>query len=610
MQKVIDANMKYLPRGATVTLRGQVVTMNTAFSGLFFGLLAAIVLIYLLIVVNFQSWLDPFVIITALPAALAGIVWMLFATGTTLSVPALTGAIMCMGVATANSILVVSFARERLAITAMRCWRRVEAGFTRFRPVLMTALAMMIGMAPMALGLGEGGEQNAPLGRAVIGGPGIRHLRHPDVRAGGIQHHAWPARGQCRGQRPAKSPAWGPEKLMPDKNPDAGPTMPSRTIPAPYRAAAAEVLGRDRAVVVAVVIAVLGIGWRLWKSHTTAQWTEDQAVPRSRSSSCQGTKTGGVLDLPGDVEAFTNAPIYAQVTGYRAEMVFRYRRQGEERRSAGPDRSQALSGGAGPGQGRAGARQRHAWPMPRSIWPAIRRWRTQNAISKQQLATQQATVNSDAGVVEADRARCPDRRNQSGLYPHHRAVRRRGHQPLGGCGQSGDGRHGLRHAAVHRHRPEQAAHLCAHAADLRVLCAARDMAVTFTVPQYPNRIFHRDAGRQCRRGRQATGTVLIQFRIDNSDHALQPGDYANVRFPAAAGANGIRLPATALMFRDDGMLVATVDAGNHVRLKTVNILRDLGASVDVSGGITPSDRIIDNPADALQEGDEVRIANR
>jgi len=128
------------------------------------------VLIYLLIVVNFQSWLDPFVIITALPAALAGIVWMLFATHTSLSVPALTGAIMCMGVATANSILVVSFARERLEATGDAMTAALEAGFTRFRPVLMTALAMIIGMAPMALGLGEGGEQNAPLGRAVIGG--------------------------------------------------------------------------------------------------------------------------------------------------------------------------------------------------------------------------------------------------------------------------------------------------------------------------------------------------------------------------------------------------------------------------------------------------------
>ncbi len=138
--------------------------------GLFLGLAGAVVLIYLLIVVNFQSWVDPFVIITALPAALAGIVWMLFATNTTLSVPALTGAIMCMGVATANTILVVSFASERFAITGDAMPAAMEAGFTRFRPVLMTALAMIIGMAPMALGLGEGGEQNAPLGRAVIGG--------------------------------------------------------------------------------------------------------------------------------------------------------------------------------------------------------------------------------------------------------------------------------------------------------------------------------------------------------------------------------------------------------------------------------------------------------
>ncbi|WP_267388161.1 efflux RND transporter permease subunit [Sphingomonas sp. GC_Shp_3] len=170
IQRVLDANKAALPKGASVKLRGQVETMNTAFSGLIFGLIGAIVLIYLLLVVNFQSWIDPAVIVSALPAALAGIVWMLFATHTPLSVPALTGAIMCMGVATANSVLVVSFARERLADTGDAFRAAAEAGATRFRPVLMTALAMIIGMAPMALGLGEGGEQNAPLGRAVIGG--------------------------------------------------------------------------------------------------------------------------------------------------------------------------------------------------------------------------------------------------------------------------------------------------------------------------------------------------------------------------------------------------------------------------------------------------------
>ncbi|WP_233843312.1 efflux RND transporter permease subunit [Dyella sp. 2HG41-7] len=170
VQRIVSAHAKTLPPDVDIDIRGQVQTMKASYTGLLGGLAFAIVLVYLLIVVNFQSWLDPLIIIAALPAALAGLVWMLFLTGTTLSVPALMGAIMCMGVATANSILVISFARERLAHHGDPVQAAVEAGFARFRPVLMTALAMIIGMVPMALGLGEGGEQNAPLGRAVIGG--------------------------------------------------------------------------------------------------------------------------------------------------------------------------------------------------------------------------------------------------------------------------------------------------------------------------------------------------------------------------------------------------------------------------------------------------------
>jgi multidrug efflux pump subunit AcrB len=170
INKIIAATKKQLPRGTRVVLSGQVQTMKSSYIGLLTGLTFSIILVYLLIVVNFQSWLDPFIIITALPAALAGIAWFLFATFTTLSVPALMGAIMCMGVATANSILVVSFAGEQMAAGKDSVAAATEAGFTRFRPVLMTALAMIIGMVPMALGLGDGGEQNAPLGRAVIGG--------------------------------------------------------------------------------------------------------------------------------------------------------------------------------------------------------------------------------------------------------------------------------------------------------------------------------------------------------------------------------------------------------------------------------------------------------
>jgi multidrug efflux pump subunit AcrB len=168
--RIVDANRGSLPRGSFVTIRGQLETMRASYIGLLAGLGFAIVLVYLLIVVNFQSWLDPFIIITALPAALAGIVVFLFLTRTTLSVPALMGSIMCMGVATANSILVVAFAKDRLGAHGDPIEAAIEAGYTRFRPVLMTALAMIIGMIPMALGFGEGGEQNAPLGRAVIGG--------------------------------------------------------------------------------------------------------------------------------------------------------------------------------------------------------------------------------------------------------------------------------------------------------------------------------------------------------------------------------------------------------------------------------------------------------
>jgi multidrug efflux pump subunit AcrB len=171
MERIVAQHEKDLPKGSHFTLRGQSETMNRSYIGLLSGLVFSILLVYLLIVVNFQSWLDPFLIISALPAALAGIVWFLFLTNTRLSVPALTGAIMCMGVATANSILVVSFAREQMEeLVGNARQAALNAGFVRLRPVLMTALAMIMGMIPMALGLGEGAEQNAPLGRAVIGG--------------------------------------------------------------------------------------------------------------------------------------------------------------------------------------------------------------------------------------------------------------------------------------------------------------------------------------------------------------------------------------------------------------------------------------------------------
>jgi multidrug efflux pump subunit AcrB len=170
ISRIVDEFQKKLPRGSSIVMRGQVETMYSSFFGLEAGLLFAILLVYLVMVVNFQSWSTPFLIITALPGALAGVIWMLFLTGTTLNVPSLMGAIMGVGVATSNSILMVTFANKHLLEGKDSIGAAIEAGFTRLRPVLMTALAMIIGMLPMSLGLGEGGEQNAPLGRAVIGG--------------------------------------------------------------------------------------------------------------------------------------------------------------------------------------------------------------------------------------------------------------------------------------------------------------------------------------------------------------------------------------------------------------------------------------------------------
>jgi multidrug efflux pump subunit AcrB len=201
VEAIVHRHQKTLPRGMFLSMWGQVQTMRSSYVSLLGGLVFAIVLVYMLIVVNFQSWLDPFIIITALPAALAGIVMFLFLTHTTLSVPALMGAIMCMGVATANSILVVSFAKLRLAEHGNAILAAIEAGATRFRPVCMTALAMIIGMVPMALGLGDGGEQNAPLGRAVIGGllcatvatlvfvPAVFAILHGTKKEGGASPH-------------------------------------------------------------------------------------------------------------------------------------------------------------------------------------------------------------------------------------------------------------------------------------------------------------------------------------------------------------------------------------------------------------------------------------
>lgn len=400
---------------------------------------------------------------------------------------------------------------------------------------------------------------------------------------------------------------------MPDKNPDAGPPVtmgegPARdellrhTVPSGLKR-----YGR-LALIAAVAIAALGIGWRMWKSHTTAQWTDDQAVPTVQIVKLAGAKSGS-LNLPGEVQAFASAPIYAQVTGYMQKWYFDIGaavKKGALLAQIDPRTYQAALDQARGALARDNATLANA-RLDLSRYQTLS---AQNAISAQQLATQQATVNAQAGIVEADRAQVAQASINLAytriIAPFDGTVTTRA-VDVGNLVTAGT--------------PSNATPLFTVADQSRLRIYVRvpqnyasyirpGMTVSFIVPQYQGRIFQAKLVASAGAVASSTGTVLVQFGLDNPDGALQPGAYAEVKFPLPAGANGIRVPATALMFRDEGMLVATVDAANHVKLKTIVIARDMGATVDVAGGISPKDRIIDNPTDALQDGDEVKIANR
>ena len=400
---------------------------------------------------------------------------------------------------------------------------------------------------------------------------------------------------------------------MPDKNPDAGPvdtgngrmgeSLLHHTTPPGLKR-----FGK-LALVAALAIAVAGIGWRLWKSHTTAQWTDDQAVQTVQIIKMVSARKGSSLTLPGEVQAFSSAPIYAQVTGYMQKWYFDIGskvKQGQLLAQIDPRSYQAALDQAKGTLARDSATLANA----RVDLTRYQTLAAQNAISAQQLATQQANVNAQAGIVEADKAQVAQ---ASINLAYTRII-----APFDGTLTSRAVDVGN---LVTAGTPSSATPLFTVTDQSKLRLYIRvpqnyasyirpGMTVSFTVPQHPNRVFKASLVASAGAVAASTGTVLVQFGLDNSDGALQPGAYAEVNFPLPAGANGVRLPATALMFRDEGMQVATVDANNRVKLKTIIIARDSGAFVDVASGVSATDRIIDNPTDALQNGDEVRIANR
>jgi RND family efflux transporter MFP subunit len=397
---------------------------------------------------------------------------------------------------------------------------------------------------------------------------------------------------------------------MPDKNPDAGPIDTGRSAPDLLRHTTPPGLKRwgRIAVIAAIVIAALGIGWRLWKSHNTAAWTEDQAVPTVQVIKLKTAKNGGNLTLPGDLQAFASAPIYAQVSGYVQKWSFDIGakvKKGDLLAQIDPRTYEAALAQAKGALARDSATLANA-RVDLSRYQALA---AQNAISAQQLSTQQATVGAQAGVVDSDQAQV----SQASINLAYTRVI----APFDGMVTSRAVDVGnLVTVGTPSTTP---LFTVADQSKLRLYVRVpqnyapyiRDgMTVNFTVPQFAGRTFHAALVASAGAVASATGTILVQFAADNSDGTLQPGAYAEVKFPLPVGANGIRVPATALIFRDAGMQVATVDASGHVKLKTVTIARDLGASVDISSGLSPADRIIDNPADALQDGDEVRVASR
>ncbi len=406
---------------------------------------------------------------------------------------------------------------------------------------------------------------------------------------------------------------------MPDKNPDAGPAdtgaghggqMPREQLLAHKAPVGMKRLGVI-ALVAAVGVAAAGIGWRLWQSHETAVWTDDQAVQtveliKSPKDAKGGAKRGG-LNLPGEVQAFISAPIYAQVSGYVKKWYVDI--------GGSVKKGQLLAELDVPniaGQtASARANLVNAQAAQKLSAATAVRWNAlfaQGAVSQQDKDTKDADLDSKNAAVAAARANLFSLSSQEGfrrlVAPFDGMVTSRA-VDVGALVTVGTGAAPLFTVAdlgrmrIYVRVPQNYASYI-----------HPGMTVDFTVPQHPGRTFAATLVANAGAVASGTGTVLVQFGIDNTDGALQPGAYADVKFPLPANANGIRLPATALMFRDEGMQVATVDATSHVRLKTISIQRDEGATVDVGSGVTAKDRIIDNPPDSLRDGDPVVVAGK
>jgi CzcA family heavy metal efflux pump/RND family efflux transporter MFP subunit len=589
---VLAATRAALPRGTQVAMRGQVETMRSSFNGLLLGLVGAIILVYLLIVVNFQSWLDPLIIISALPAALAGIVWMLFLSGTHVSIPALTGAIMCMGVATANSILVVSYARERFDAGDSALQAALHAGHTRLRPVLMTALAMILGMLPVALGLGEGGEQNAPLGRAVIGGlvfataatlffvPAVFTLIH--------------GRGRPAAPLPLELTMDDPRSAL-------------------YRRRALR-----SGLALAAILAAWGIYDRLAARAALGHEADAASVPVVAVAQPKSSGAAEELVLPATVNAFADSPIYARTSGYLRRWLVdigtRVHRGQLLAEIDTPEVDQQLQQArADLAVAQANARLAHS---------TAARW--QQLLASGSVARQD--VDDKVGDAEAKQAaEASARANLQRLEelesfkrivaPFDGVITAR-RTDVGALISAGTGASGSAAGATG----------AATAGELFHIAAAGHLRVYVNVPQSHAAQMHRgvpaDVVLSERPGSHSAATVvstadaidpasrtlLVQLELADPASGMLPGAYAEVHFHIAGAAATLRIPSNALLFRGDGLSVVKVTADNRMSVQPVTVGRDFGAEVEVTSGLTAADRVVLSPPESSQSGTPVRVS--
>ncbi len=587
VEEIVAEYQNRLPQGSLMEIRGQFDTMNSAYSQLLFGLGLSILLVFLVIVVNFHSWLDPFIIITALPAALAGIVWALLITRTTLSVPALTGTIMCMGTGTANSILVVAFARERLEAHGNAARAAIEAGYGRIRPVIMTALAMIVGMLPMSMS----NSQNAPLGRAVIGGlilatvatllfvPCMFAILHRDEK-GVAEEEGEEAKHQ--------------------------PFNMSRVGRIVLTVCFGVVL-----VGGAIALVVTDIQSQAQEMAELEEFTEDATVEPVAIIIPREGDPIRELDLPADVEAWYQAPIYARVNGY-VEMWEKdfgaVVQRGDVLATINTPRLDAQYRAAKSKLDLANAKLGLAELTARRY----KNLEGTQAVSKQQVDVQAANARMQQAEAEATAYKLAELEAlesfRTVLAPFDGIVTSREVNvgdyvsELGGpLGAEGDATELFQVADVHKLR------IFVHVPQSYIDMLKPGLTAEITVPQYPREVFHAEYLTEATALDTDSRTVTTELVMDNPGNHVWPGSYAEVHFHVPNESKALLVPENALIFQEYGTQLATVDENNHILIKDVQVGRNLGQDVEIISGINPAERVVHTPSAGLVTGQSVRI---